>query len=58
MEVATYEEFDTDNFTIVALPFSINYSVPNKADGTTDYSYMSEDCFHFSQKGNARSNNH
>lgn len=54
MEVAAYDEFDTDDFTVVALPFSINLSIPNTQEGFTDYSFMSEDCFHFSQKGNAR----
>lgn len=54
MEVATYDEFDTDNFTVVALPFSLEFDIPLTPEGYTDYSFMSEDCFHFSQKGNAR----
>lgn len=53
-EVAAYDEFDTDDFTVVVLPFSINLSIPKTPEGYTDYSFMSEDCFHFSQKGNAR----
>lgn len=27
--------------------------VPRTPDGNTDYTYISKDCFHFSQKGHA-----
>lgn len=54
IEVANYNEFDLEDFTVVVQPFSLNYKFPVTKEGFTDYSYMSADCFHFSQKGNAR----
>lgn len=33
--------------------FTTKSDVPKTADGNTDYSYISKDCFHFSQKGHA-----
>lgn len=54
MELAKLPEFDLEDFTVVYQPFVLNYTFPTTKDGYTDYSYMSADCFHFSQKGNAR----
>lgn len=33
--------------------FTTKAQVPHTADGNTDYTYISKDCFHFSQKGHA-----
>lgn len=54
LEVGNYEEFDLDDFTVVVQPFLLNYTFPITSEGYTDYSYLSTDCFHFSQKGHAR----
>lgn len=54
LEVANLKEFDLDDFTVVVQPFILNYTFPTASDGNTDYSYLSVDCFHFSQRGHAR----
>ncbi|CAF1319400.1 unnamed protein product, partial [Didymodactylos carnosus] len=44
--------YDTkDDFTVVRQPFMEHMKVPLTADGKSDFSYFSPDCFHFSQKG-------
>lgn len=48
------EEFDTDTFTVVVQPFTRRYSFSKDKSGLTDYSNLSADCFHLSQKENAR----
>ncbi|XP_049820402.1 phospholipase B1, membrane-associated isoform X2 [Aethina tumida] len=53
LEVADLEEFDTDTFTVAVQPFTRNMGFPKTPDNMTDYTFLSEDCFHFSQKGNA-----
>lgn len=53
-EVANMSEFDTDIFTVVLQPFTKYFTIPKRKNGLTDYSYLSADCFHLSQKGNAR----
>lgn len=53
-EVANMDEFDTDTFTVVLQPFTKHFTIPKHKNGLTDYSYLSADCFHLSQKGNAR----
>lgn len=55
MDVANLDEFNTNDFTVVVQPFSRNFVFPTTANGITDYTLLSEDCFHFSQKGNAMS---
>lgn len=55
MEVANLDEFNTNDFTVVVQPFSRDFIFPKTANGVTDYTLLSEDCFHFSQKGNAMS---
>jgi hypothetical protein len=45
-----------DNFAVVGQPFLVNAMIPSKktAKGEiTDFSFLSEDCFHFSQKTQA-----
>ncbi|XP_968734.1 phospholipase B1, membrane-associated isoform X1 [Tribolium castaneum] len=54
MEIVNSEEFDSDNFTVVLQPFTLDFFLPNTTKGVTDFSYLAEDCFHMSQKGNAR----
>lgn len=53
MEIATYPEFQRDDFTVVAQPVLMNLRLPLASDGYTDMSYLSTDCFHISQKTNA-----
>lgn len=43
-------------FTVNNQPFLINARFPTLPNGKTDFTYMSLDCFHLSQKGYARSN--
>lgn len=52
-EVANREEFNTETFTINVQPVAQISDFPKRSDGTTDYSFLSEDCFHLSQKGQA-----
>lgn len=52
-EVVSREEFNNQNFTVNLQPFVKNLEFPLKSDGNTDFSYMSTDCFHLSQKGYA-----
>ncbi|CAK9829553.1 Phospholipase B1, membrane-associated [Anthophora retusa] len=53
-EIATYTEFQTDDFTVVAQPTLKRVTIPLAEDGFSDTSYLSSDCFHVSQKANAR----
>ncbi|TGZ57433.1 hypothetical protein DBV15_11347, partial [Temnothorax longispinosus] len=53
MEIATYPEFQKDDFTVVAQPILVNLTIPLGSDGYTDMTYLSSDCFHVSQKTNA-----
>ncbi|XP_071636930.1 phospholipase B1, membrane-associated-like isoform X1 [Temnothorax longispinosus] len=53
MEIATYPEFQKDDFTVVAQPVLVNFSIPFASDGYTDMTYLSSDCLHVSQKTNA-----
>ncbi|XP_026673230.1 phospholipase B1, membrane-associated-like isoform X2 [Ceratina calcarata] len=53
-EVAEYPEFHREDFTVVALPVLKNSMIPLAEDGYSDMSYLSSDCFHISQKSNAR----
>lgn len=47
-------EFQTEDFTIVTQNFVSNVSFPTTAYGLTDFTYVSKDCFHLSQKTYAR----
>lgn len=57
VKVAEMEEFQRDDFTVVAQPFLKDVEFPRKANGNHDYTYMSLDCFHLSQKGYALATN-
>lgn len=52
IRTANREEFNRDDFTINIQPFTRKLEFPT-INGITDYSYMSFDCFHLSQKGYA-----
>ncbi|EZA61435.1 Phospholipase B1, membrane-associated [Ooceraea biroi] len=53
MEIATYPEFQRDDFVVVAQPFLMDLTVPLTSNGYFDTTYASADCFHSSQKTNA-----
>ncbi|XP_068085168.1 phospholipase B1, membrane-associated-like [Anabrus simplex] len=57
MEVANSDRYRTkDDFAVVLQPFAQNATLPTVEKGAeqvTDYSFLSFDCFHFSQKTNA-----
>ena len=53
-EVANYPEFHRNDFTIVVSLISKHPKIPLAEDGYPDLSYLSADCFHLSQKSNAR----
>jgi hypothetical protein len=45
-----------DDFTVIGHNFLTEATIPNKRtprEDTTDFSFLSEDCFHFSQKAQA-----
>lgn len=53
-KIADRKEFDLDNFTVVIQPFftKLNFMLPG--DKQFDYSILSQDCFHLTQKTNAK----
>ncbi|CRL02307.1 CLUMA_CG015368, isoform A [Clunio marinus] len=54
IEVANRDEFhDRKDFTINVQPFVRNFVFPTLSNGLHDFTYMSMDCFHLSQKGYA-----
>lgn len=53
--VARLDEFGgREDFAVVAQPFLKDLKFPRTANGMSDMTYMSLDCFHMSQKGYAR----
>ncbi|XP_070495752.1 phospholipase B1, membrane-associated-like [Chironomus tepperi] len=52
IRTASRDEFNRDDFTINIQPFTTKLEFP-LSKGVTDYSYMTFDCFHLSQKGYA-----
>lgn len=54
--IVNREEFNNKNFTVNLQPFIDILEFPLKSDGSTDFSFMSHDCFHLSQKGYALGN--
>ncbi|XP_001654487.2 phospholipase B1, membrane-associated [Aedes aegypti] len=58
MDIANRKEFNNKpDFGVVFQPFIMNLTFPDDPNGNTDFSYMSLDCFHLSQKGYARASN-
>ncbi|XP_019888136.2 phospholipase B1, membrane-associated [Ooceraea biroi] len=53
MEIATYPEFQRDDFVVVAQPVLMDLTIPLASNGYADLTYLSVDCFHISQKMNA-----
>ncbi|XP_026826913.1 uncharacterized protein LOC113562271 [Ooceraea biroi] len=58
MEIATYPEFQRDDFVVVAQPVLMDLTIPLKSNGKVDLTYLSADCFHISQKLNAWCKSH
>ncbi|GAB0096523.1 phospholipase B1, membrane-associated-like [Sergentomyia squamirostris] len=57
-EVVNREEFQNKpDFTVNYQPFTDQIFIPTTHSGKTDFTYMSVDCFHISQKGYARATN-
>lgn len=56
-QVESEELKDKDDFAVVLQTFQENLKFPLNRFNTTDVSYLASDCFHFSQKGYARSEN-
>uniref|UniRef100_A0A182QTZ4 Phospholipase B1, membrane-associated n=1 Tax=Anopheles farauti TaxID=69004 RepID=A0A182QTZ4_9DIPT len=58
MDIAAREEFHRKpDFAVVYQPFTMNLTFPETPTGDTDFTYMSLDCFHLSQKGYALASN-
>uniref|UniRef100_A0A1A9Z4C2 Triacylglycerol lipase n=1 Tax=Glossina pallidipes TaxID=7398 RepID=A0A1A9Z4C2_GLOPL len=55
--LANLAEFQTDNFAVIFHPFVVNASFPLLSNGALDMRYLSNDCFHFSQLGQATAAN-
>ena len=50
-ELTRSEKFnERDDFTVVLQPFLSKLKIPNRDDGTVDFTYFAPDCFHFSGK--------
>lgn len=50
-EVASLDEFDTEDFTVILQPFWQDAVAPRDNRGKPDERYLSDDCFHLSQRG-------
>lgn len=54
VEVTKMSEFhNTDDFEVTIHPFLDRGDIPRLPNGNTDLTYLSNDCFHLSQKGHA-----
>ncbi|KAK6174059.1 hypothetical protein SNE40_017404 [Patella caerulea] len=52
--ITTAGQFDTkDDFTVVDQPFFRNTYLPTKGSDEPDFSYVSPDCFHLSEKSHS-----
>lgn len=47
------EFHETDDFEVNLIKFTKNLRIPLTKDNSTDYTYVSTDCFHLSQKGHS-----
>ncbi|XP_032668152.1 phospholipase B1, membrane-associated-like [Odontomachus brunneus] len=54
IEISSYPEFQKDDFAVTVQPVTLDLRFPLASDGYVDTTYYSNDCFHFSQKFNAR----
>lgn len=57
IEVVNRDEFNRKDFTVNIQPFTKNVQFPVNKKNLTDFTYMSLDCFHLSQKGYALGKN-
>lgn len=58
VEIVNRDEFNNENFTVNMQGFVTSLDFPTTHDGSsTDFTYMSKDCFHLSQKGYALATN-
>ncbi|XP_037036189.1 phospholipase B1, membrane-associated-like [Bradysia coprophila] len=57
VKISNMDEFNKEDFTVNAQPFLKMAELPTLPNGNTDFTYMSLDCFHLSQKGYARATN-
>lgn len=53
IEVVNRDEFNRKDFTANIQPFTKSVTFPVNERNETDFTYMSMDCFHLSQKGYA-----
>lgn len=54
VEIVNRPEFhDRDDFVVNMQTFTKKVRFPDTKNGISDFTYMSADCFHFSQKGYA-----
>jgi hypothetical protein len=53
LEIAAFPEFQSDDFVVVAQPLMLDVKIPLTSNGFIDMTYLSNDCFHISQKTNA-----
>lgn len=56
-QVAELDEFNRNEFSVVNQPFLRSVQFPTKSNGLHDFTYMSADCFHLSQRGYALASN-
>ncbi|XP_057669436.1 phospholipase B1, membrane-associated-like [Diorhabda carinulata] len=54
LEVSNLPEFDLEDFTVIGHTYTLNYSFPRTPQGKPDYTFLAPDCFHFSEKSQAR----
>lgn len=48
-----FEEFSLQDFEVNVMTFTDDVTL-TKSDGSTDYTFLSTDCFHLSQKGHSK----
>ncbi|XP_072390200.1 phospholipase B1, membrane-associated-like [Diabrotica undecimpunctata] len=54
VEIGTMPDWRSNNFAVIVQPFTLNLTFPKTSTGDLDYSFLGPDCFHFSEKGQAR----
>lgn len=53
-EIADRPEFQRDDFAVVFQPFTVNLTFRSIDGGNAHITHFAPDCFHISQKANAR----
>lgn len=54
LEISNMKEFDLDEFTVIPHLFTTKYTFPTTPEGKIDFGFLAPDCFHFSEKAQAR----